>query len=43
MKLSVGKVVNNMVRGRCIPTDMVKSGDDYSNFIRYTGTGACVD
>jgi len=30
-------------RGRCIPTDSVKSGDDDSNFVHYTGTGAYVD
>ena len=29
MKKIVGKVVNNMTQESCIPTDSVKSGDDY--------------
>ena len=28
-KLFVGKVVDSKTRGSCIPTDLVKSGDDY--------------
>ena len=43
MKLNVGKVVDNITRGSCIATDSVKSGDDNSNFIHYTRTGAYVD
>jgi len=33
MKLDVGKVVDNLAWGRCIPIDSVKSRDDYSNFV----------
>jgi len=36
VKLDVGKtvdwVVDNMTRGRCIPIDLMKSRDCYSNF-----------
>ena len=30
--MDVGKVVDYMTRGSCIPTDSVKSGDDCSSF-----------
>ena len=43
MKLDVGKVVDNMSRGSCIPIDTVKSSDDYSSLIHSIGTGACID
>jgi len=44
MKLNFGKVVNNITRGSCIPTDSVKSGDvDYSSLIHNIGTGSYVD
>ena len=43
MKLNVGKVVDKMTWGSCIPTDAVKSGDDDLNFFHYTGTTAFVD
>ena len=33
MKQDVGKVVDHMTRGSCIPTDSVKSGDDYSSLV----------
>ena len=35
----VEKVVNNITRGSCIPTDSVKSGVDYSNLVHNTGVG----
>ena len=43
MKLDVGKVVDNMTRGSCIPIDSVKSSDDYSSLVHSIGTGACID
>ena len=44
MKLNVGKVVDNMTQGNCIPTNSVKSGDDdYSSLIHNIETGAYVD
>ena len=43
MKLDVGKVVNSMTRGSCIPTDSVKSDDDRPNLVHNTGVGACTD
>ena len=42
MKLDVGKVVNNMTRGSCIPIDSMKSSDDYSSLIHSMGTGAYI-
>ena len=39
----VGKVVDNMTRGRCIPTDSVKSDDDHPNIIHNTGVRAYTD
>ena len=43
MKLSVGKVVDNMTRWSCIPIGSVKSSDDYSSLVHSIGTGACID
>jgi len=43
IKLFVGKVINSKTRGSCIPTDSVKSGDDYPILIHYTGIGAYID
>jgi len=43
MKLDVGKVVDYMTRGSCIPIDSMKSSDDYSSFVHSIGTGACID
>ena len=42
-KLSVGKVVDSKTRGSCIPTDSVKSGDDYSILVHSTGIGAYIE
>ena len=39
MKLDVGKVVDNMTHGSCIPIDSVKSDDNYFNLIHNTGIG----
>ena len=33
MKLDVGKEVDQNTWGSCIPTDSVKSGDDYSSLV----------
>ena len=38
MKLFVSKVVDSKTRKSCIPTDSVKSGDDYPNLAHNTGT-----
>ena len=43
MKLDVGKVVDHMTRGSCIPTDSVKSGDECSSLVHNIGTGAYID
>ena len=43
MNLFVGKVVEHNTRGSCIPTDSMKSGDDYSSLVHSIGTGACID
>jgi len=43
MKLDVGRVVDNMTQGSCIPIDSVKSNDDYSSHIHSISTGACID
>jgi len=43
MRLDIGKMVDNMTRGSCIPIDSVKSSDDYSSLIHSIGTGACND
>jgi len=43
MKLDVGKVVDYMTQESCIPTDYVKTGDDYSNLVHSIGTGAYID
>ena len=39
MKLSVGKVVDNMTRWSYIPIGSVKSSDDYSSLVHSIGTG----
>jgi len=36
MKMIIGKVVDNMTRGSCIPTDSMKSSGDHSNLIHNT-------
>ena len=43
MKLFVGKVVDSKTRGSYIPTDSVKSGDDYPNLVHNTRIGAYID
>jgi len=43
MKVDIGKVYDHMTRRSCIPTDSVKSGDDYSSFIHNIVTGAYID
>ena len=43
MKLDVGKVVDNMTRGSCIPIDSIKNSDDYFNLAHSIRTGACID
>ena len=46
MKPDVGKIVNgvvdNMTRGRCIPTDSMKIGDNYSNLHNF-GNGDYIE
>jgi len=39
IKLGVGKVVDNMTQGSCIPIDSVKSSDDYFILIHSIRTG----
>ena len=39
----VGKLVDNLARGRYIPIDSVKSRYDYSNFIHKLEIGAYID
>ena len=43
MKLDVSKVVDRMTRESCIPTDSVKSGNDYFNLTHSIGTGAHIE
>jgi len=43
MKLDVGKVVDKMTQESCIPTDSMKSDDDYCSLIHNIGTGAYID
>ena len=43
MKLDVGKVVDHNTRRSCMPTDSVKSGDDYSSLVHSIGTGAHIE
>ena len=43
MKLDVGKVFDHMTWGSCIPTDSVKSGDDYSSLTHSIETRAYID
>ena len=43
MKLNVGKMVDHMIRGSCIPIDSMMSGDDYSNFVHNTKIGEYIE
>ena len=43
MKLDVGKVVDYMTRGSCIPIEYVKSSEDYFSLAHSIRTGACID
>ena len=43
MKLFVGEVVDGETRGSCIPTDSMKSGDDYPILVHNTEIGAYID
>jgi len=43
MKLDVGKVIDYMTQGSCIPIYSVKSTDDYSSIVHSIRTGACID
>ena len=43
MKLFVGKLVDSKTRESCIPTDLVKSRDDYPILAHNTGIGAYID
>ena len=43
MKLDVGKVVDYMTRGSCIPTSSLKSGDDCFSLVHNIETRAYVD
>ena len=43
MKLDVGKLVNHMTQGSCIPTDSMKSADNYSSLIHSIGTRLYID
>ena len=36
MKMIIGKVVDNMTRESCIPTDSMRSGGDHSNLVHNT-------
>ena len=42
MNLFVGKVVGSKTRGSCIPTDSIKSDDNYPNLVYNTGIGVYV-
>ena len=42
-KLFVGKVVDSKTRGSYIPTNSMKSDNDYSNLIHNIETGAYID
>ena len=43
MKLDVGKEIDCMTQGSCVPTDSVKSGADCSNLVYSIETGAYID
>jgi len=43
MKVYVGKMVDHMIWGSCIPTHFVKSGDDCSSLVHNIGTGAYIN
>ena len=38
MKVDVGKVVYHITRGSCIPTNSMKSEDDYFSLVHSIGT-----
>ena len=40
MKLDVGKMVDYMTRGSCIPTDSMKNDDDCYSLVHNIETGA---
>ena len=43
MKLDIDKVVDHMTRESGIPTDSVKSGDDYSSIVHSIRIRAYID
>jgi len=43
IKLFIGKVVDSMTQGSCIPTDSMKGRDDYPNLVHNTGIEAYID
>ena len=43
MKMNIGKMVDKMTQGSCIPTDSLKSRDDYSNPYDNFGTGKYIE
>jgi len=44
MKLNIGKIVDNITRGSCIPIDSLKSGDDdYFSLVYSIWSGPLVD
>ena len=43
MKLDVGKMVDYMTQDSCIPTDSMKSNDDYSSLVHRIAIGAYID
>ena len=43
MKLDVGKVVDHMTQESCVPTDSVKSDDDYSSLVHSIETRTDID
>ena len=42
-KLNIGQVIDSMTRESYIPTDLVKSDDDYSNLVHNTRIEAYID
>ena len=43
MKPDVGKVIDHLTQGSCIPTDSVKSGHDCSSLVHSIGAEAYID
>jgi len=43
MKPDVGKAVNHITQKSCIPTDSVKSGNDYFSLVHSIETGADIE